>query len=176
MAKVRDIVQFPTASVLRKKATEVCAKDSSEEVKRIVEELKATCLAYDHCVGLAANQIAYTKRVIVVRPDTEKQAVLVLINPVAEPLSDAVLESDVEGCMSIKELQASVKRFNKIKVNYLDESLTPQELVINDDPFFARVILHEIDHLDGRLFIDRLSPIQKLRANKLLKKILKGSS
>ena len=173
MSNVKTIVQYPAAKVLRKKASEVTSSDEASSIKQIINELVDTCLHYDHCVGLAANQIGHTKRIIVVRPEVENKKITVMVNPKCEPLPDATIESGIEGCMSVQDIQAAVKRPDKIKVIYQDEALVEHELIVADDPFLSRVIQHEIDHIDGIMFLDRLTSVQKQKISKVLKKLNK---
>lgn len=173
MSNVKTIVQYPAAKVLREKASEVTSSDEASHIKQIIKELVDTCLHFDHCVGLAANQIGHTKRIIVIRPEIENKNIMVMVNPKFDPLPDAKVVSDIEGCMSVQDIQAAVKRPDKIKVTFQDEALTEHEQRIEDDPFLARVIQHEIDHIDGIMFLDRLTSVQKQKISKVLKSLKK---
>ena len=168
MSNVRPIVQYPNP-ILKTKTVPVDPKTDRDTVKTIVAELKATCLHFEHCAGLAANQIAHSKRIIVIKKKPDQDDIWVLINPTYTVEKGSKPVSDLEGCMSIKEITAMVKRSPNITLTYLDESLTTVKTTI-DDPFIARVIQHEVDHLDGILFIDRLSSLQKKKIQALLKK------
>ena len=75
--------------------------------------------------------------------------------------------------MSVQDIQAAVKRPDKIKVTFQDEALTEHEQRIDDDPFLARVIQHEIDQIDGIMFLDRLTSVQKQKISKVLKSLKK---
>ena len=73
-----------------------------------------------------------------IRPEIENKNIMVMVNPKFEPLPDAKAASDIEGCMSVQDIQAAVKRPDKIKVTFQDEALTEHEQRIDDDPFLAR--------------------------------------
>ena len=106
-------------------------------------------------VGLAANQVDLPIRLFVANPtaDPEEGEELVFINPVISRPKGS--EEAEEGCLSLPELYGTVKRSKKIRVNAYD--LSGNELTAEVDGFLARVIQHETDHLDGVLFVDRLS-------------------
>lgn len=107
-------------------------------------------------VGLAANQVNLPLRMFIANPTGEKESgeELVFLNPVIRK-SNGSAESD-EGCLSLPGIHAPVKR-NKF-VHVKAYSITGQEIDLHADGFLARIIQHEIDHLDGVLFIDRVAP------------------
>ena len=109
-------------------------------------------------IGLAAPQVHISKRIIVFRnPDIEeldKINITPLINPIFEPLGNEK-EDDWEGCLSIPQMQGLVRRFKKIKYHGYD--LTGKKIENEAQGLHARVIQHEIDHLDGILYIKRLA-------------------
>lgn len=123
-------------------------------VARLVDDLQETMLLANG-IGLAAPQVGLRQRVIVVRTET---AVLGFINPVIVQSSRRKVTGE-EGCLSIPGVFGLVKRPQKIRVEA--KSATGETLEFTADGLFARVIQHEIDHLNGVLFIDRL---QKLTA------------
>ena len=104
-------------------------------------------------VGLAAPQVYASARVIVVQPSRDRDAPMVLVNPVLEPLGDAV-EIGLEGCLSIPDWQGLVPRWARVRWRAHDPDGTP--LDGEADGFFARVLQHEVDHLDGVLYPMRL--------------------
>ncbi len=106
--------------------------------------------------GLAAPQVGVSKRVIVVDAG---EGLVELINP--EILSYSGREIDTEGCLSIPGIVGDVPRAYYVKVKGLDRS--GQECVFGAEGLFARVLQHEIDHLDGVLYIDRATNIRKLK-------------
>lgn len=148
--------------VLRKPSLEVDKKQlKSKEFRRFLKDMLETMYG-SHGVGLAAPQVGVNKRVIVI--DIEWPASdpnpLILINPKIV-YSEGELESE-EGCLSFKGstikkegvLLTKVKRFKKVKVNYVDLDNKKQSIEADGD-LLSRCLQHEIDHLDGILFIDR---------------------
>lgn len=142
--------------VLRKKAREVVEVD--KELEKLVEDMTET-MYHKQGVGLAAPQVGVSKRVIVfdnvdLPYGTESRA---LINPrIVEQEGNCREE---EGCLSIPEIVEVVDRAERVKVTGLDSKGRPVE--IEAEGIAARIIQHEIDHLDGILFVDRVSPIKR---------------
>jgi peptide deformylase len=137
----------------------------SKPLKRVDAELKQMVaemfdLMYEHeGVGLAANQVDLPYRVFIANvagDPAEKEAECVFINPVI--LKGSGQHEREEGCLSIPGVYAPVVRKEKITVQAYN--LAGEEVSGELDGLFARVVQHEVDHLDGRLFIDRLSPSQ----------------
>lgn len=133
-------------------------------------------------VGLAAPQVGRDERVFVVdlktsledddEVDTTKlPGPLVFINPSITPLDGPEVEYE-EGCLSIPEIREDVIRPESIEVEYLDRSFTPSRLRASG--LLARVIQHELDHLDGVLFVDRLSPLKRRLLKRRLREMAKG--
>jgi len=153
--------------MLRLKAKEVEAFD--DELKILVEDMAATMWDAPG-IGLAAPQVAESVRVIVVDrtgPDEEKEY-MALINP--EIIEHQGTQVDEEGCLSVPELTAQVQRYKKITVAYRTEDGEAKQIVAEDR--FAVVLQHEIDHLNGVLFIDHLSPLKRNLYKKKRKKML----
>jgi len=157
MTELREIAQLG-AKVLRLQA-EVVEDVQSLETRQIIEALQAT-LATTQGVGLAAPQISESKRIIIVasRPTARYRSAplmtpTVMINPNFQALSD-VKEKGWEGCLSIPGIRALVPRYQEIRVNYTDQQgeLTTVKL----SGFVARVFQHEFDHLDGKVYLDRV--------------------
>jgi peptide deformylase len=123
-------------------------------------------LAYDlietmrhaHGAGLAAPQVGVAKRLFVVQISKD-QPVHIMINPWLSAWSEEDVQTGREGCLSFPELFANVKRFNFAKVTYRDENW--QIRTQDGYGFVARAFQHEIDHLDGKLFIDHLRPLAR---------------
>ena len=184
MAKLK-IYTFPDP-ILAQKALPVARVDSS--FFRLADDMLETM--YDAPgIGLAANQVGLLQRIVVVDTDFEMEELpegvtppagsevvggalitgknpRVLINP------EIVLQEGTitleEGCLSVPEYTAEVRRAEKIKVQYLNlDGLTK---TMSADGLLAVCIQHEMDHLDGKLFIDRLSPVKKDFAKKRLRK------
>ncbi len=141
--------------VLREKAQPIPAVD--EETRRLIRDMFDTMYDADG-VGLAAPQVGVTQRVIVVDPHEQDAKPLGLVNPVVLKFSDDV-ERGEEGCLSIPGLKDIVERPAEVVVEALDGDGKPVH--IEADGLLARVLQHEIDHLDGILFIDRVSPLKR---------------
>lgn len=119
-------------------------------------------------VGLAAPQIGLNMRlaIIDVRPDDKPQQ-LVLINP--QIISKEGSLDEEEGCLSIPGLYSRVKRYAKVRIRAFDAKGKPYEMT--GQGLLARAFQHEIDHLDGKLFIDHLSLVERLRVARVLKEL-----
>lgn len=162
-----DICKYPD-SVLRQKASPIKLVD--REVLRLIDDMAETM--YDAPgVGLAANQVGRAVRVILVDPQRDdcEYGLIVLINP--EIVTTAGEITWEEGCLSVPEYFANVKRFAEVTVRGLDRN--GQEVEIAASGFLAVVLQHEIDHLDGKLFIDRMSPIARDIFKRRWKKVQK---
>jgi peptide deformylase len=127
------------------------------EAAGVIADLRDTMLASGHSVGIAAPQIGVPIRIVVInaslgRKPCENHGELVLINPEITDYNG--LARTREGCMSVPEFTGDVNRAAEITVNYLDGNFSPQ--AISASGFEAIVLQHEIDHLDGILFIDRV--------------------
>mgnify|MGYP001813603327 CR=1 FL=1 len=163
---LRKIIEYPEP-LLRVKAKKVDTFD--EQLKILVEDMAETMWEAPG-VGLAAPQVAQSVRVIVVdvtKPGEEKHY-MALINP--EIVEHEGTQLDEEGCLSVPELTAQVQRYKKVTVDYQSEDGTAKQLIAEDR--IAVVLQHEIDHIDGILFIDHLSPLKRSLYNKKLKKML----
>ena len=157
-------IELLGAEVLRQKATDVPAP--GPELDRLVADMFETM--YDaRGIGLAAPQIGLSQRLIVVDVKEEDAEPMALLNPVVAEFAGPV-EKYEEGCLSIPGVSAHVERPVTCVVDALDQRGNPVR--IEADGMLARCLQHEIDHLDGVLFIDRLSPIKR---NMLLKKYRK---
>lgn len=141
--------------VLRQRAEPVAQVD--DEVRRLVDDMFETMRAAKG-VGLAANQIGIARRVAVVDVGDEDPGELVLINPriVESGTEQATAE---EGCLSIPEIYSDVDRPDSIVLEALDREGKPYRITVNG--YKARAVQHEIDHLDGILFLDRLSAVKR---------------
>jgi peptide deformylase len=132
--------------------TQAAAPIAPADADRVVEDLIDTMRAFGHCVGVAAPQIGEPVRVAVVdctghRKAPDSQGLLVLVNPVIVAASGS--EVGREGCLSIPELTANVRRATRVTVE-------ADGLRVEAAGFEARALQHEIDHLDGLLFLDRV--------------------
>jgi peptide deformylase len=162
---VRPIRLYPDR-VLRVRCREVTRCD--EELARLVADMVDT-MHQAPGVGLAAPQVGVEARVAVVDPSVGKDpaALLVMVNPVIEAAEG--LEVDSEGCLSIPELSDKVARPTRIEVAASDLDGERRSFVA--EGFLARVICHEVDHLDGVLFVDHLHGLRKERAKRFLKRL-----
>ena len=148
--------------VLREKALPV--KEITPEILNLIKDMAETMYA-DSGVGLAAPQVGVSKRIIVI--DGEEDGLIVLINPMIVKSEGEVVEE--EGCLSLPGIYSQVKRSSKVTVKALDENGDPIE--ITKEGLTARALQHEIDHLDGILFIDRIGRMtRQILLNKLKKK------
>ena len=154
------IVHYPDP-VLRKKCApvEVFDEHLAALAARMLELMKA-----HNGVGLAGPQVGIPRRIFVCNPTGEPQDDLVFINP---ELSDLIgtIEAE-EGCLSLPEVRVLVRRAHQCKLNAFDLSGQPIECASQDLP--ARIWQHELDHLDGRLIIDRMTATDKIANKKLI--------
>lgn len=160
---IRDIVLYSdNEAALRKKGEPV--RSVNRRVKKLIQDLKDTLLAHSEGIGLAAPQINVPSRVMVVRlggkgdGSSEPGPPIALINPeIVEARRD---ERDFDGCLSFPGLYAETVRPHYLKVQGLDEWGKPFTRIF--EGFDAVLVHHEIDHLDGILFIDRVANINDL--------------
>lgn len=145
---------------LRQKSEKVHQID--DETKRIIDEMIASSLAWEEehefelSAAMAAPQLGYNKRIIVVREDmSNKDNVnfVPLINPVVIKTEGKIIE-DCEGCLSVPSIYGKVGRPYKARIKAVTEN--GEEVRLKATGFLARTLLHEIDHLDGVLFIDHI--------------------
>lgn len=152
--------------ILKKKAEKVEKVDN--DLRKLLDDMLETMYASNGC-GLAAPQIGISKRIVVIdiaHEDEEPQP-LYLVNPEIVWQSE-VKEISEEGCLSVPGQRAEVERPAAVRIKYLDYKGDEQELLAED--FLAVAAQHEIDHLDGVLYIDKLS---RLKRQMLLKKLEK---
>lgn len=152
---IRPILTFPDP-VLKRKAAPVTV--ISDEIRQLATDMAETM--YDAPgVGLAAPQIGVLQRMIVIDVAAKDEApqLITAINPVIMHGEGEVFEE--EGCLSVPNFSANVKRHEKVVVKGL--TLDGQERVWQADGLLAIAFQHEIDHLEGTLFVDRLSPLKR---------------
>lgn len=156
---------------LRKKAKQVTQIDDA--TLKFIMDMFETMHAADG-IGLAANQVGVLQRIIVVDisclEDFKEVKPLALINP--EVISEEGKCTMEEGCLSVPDVRGEVERPKKIVVNYKDTNFKDQQIVAED--LLARVILHELDHLNGVLFVDYLPKSKKLELREAIEKIQNG--
>lgn len=162
--------------VLRKESVPV-TKDYPDLLK-LIQNMKDTMYASDG-IGIAAPQVGINIRLIYIDVDVLaddmpelKGRKMVLINPevTIDVKEDAI--SREEGCLSLPGIHEGVKRIEKINLKWFDENWEEHEEAI--EGYLARVVQHEFDHLDGRLFIDHVSPIRKQLNRAKLNNIIRG--
>lgn len=164
-----SILEFPDPR-LRTKAHPVTTFD--EALHTLIDDMFDTM--YDAPgIGLAATQVNVHKRVLVIDISEDKSQPLVFINPTIEVLTDEPQEYD-EGCLSVPGYYEKVVRPERVKVSALDRQGEPFEMEL--EGLLAVCIQHEIDHLDGKLFVDYISPIKRNRIRKKLEKQHKAAN
>jgi len=162
---VRDIVIHPD-KVLKTKSEEI--QNINSDIVKLADDMLETMYKAPG-VGLAANQVGVALRMVVIdtgHDDERGKNPIVLINPVIIE-NDGLIEWE-EGCLSVPGMSANVKRNNSVVVKAID--LDEKEFTIEAEEFLAVVLQHELDHLDGILYFDRLS---RLKRNIFLKKYKK---
>ena len=157
---IREIRKYPDP-VLRAKTARVEAID--ESISRLIEDMVETMHAAPG-VGLAANQVGVSLQVAVIdismREEKERgkrHPLVVIINPVIVSSEGSVVEE--EGCLSIPDYAETVKRAARVKVRAQDR--TGKSFELEAEGLMAKALQHEIDHLNGILFVDRLSTLKK---------------
>lgn len=153
---------------IRERAHEVGAVD--DEVRRLVQDMLETMRAYKG-VGLAANQIGITRRIAVVQASEEEEP-LILIDPVI--LRQEGEATDEEGCLSIPDIYAEVTRPASVVVE--TTALHGGRVQVEATDLKGRAVQHEIDHLDGIIFFDRLSPLKRRLLMRKWKTLRKGET
>lgn len=148
--------------ILRKKSEEIRSFDSS--LSLLVDEMLKTMFQYDG-LGLAAPQIGVSKRVAVVLREKEP---IVMVNPTLLETSPDLIDGK-EGCLSFPDIYEVIKRPQWVKVKAFN--LEGKEYVVEEEGLVARAILHEIDHLEGKLLIDYLSPARRAIIKSKMRKL-----
>jgi len=148
---IREVLRYPHP------ALKEVAREAHEpgEIARVADDLEDTMDAFGHCVGLAATQLGEMLRIVVVDVGGHRKAAssngrLMLVNP--RIVADEGAEVGREGCRSIPDLIANVRRATRIEVEAGDRRMV-------SEGFEARCLQHEIDHLDGLLFLDRVDSL-----------------
>lgn len=148
--------------VLREKSLPV--KEITPEILNLIRDMAETMYATSG-VGLAAPQVGVPKRIIII--DGQEDGLIVLINPIIVESEGEVIEE--EGCLSVPEAYSNVKRSSKVTVKALNEN--GESIEITKEGLMARALQHELDHLEGILFIDRIGRAKRqLLLNKSKKK------
>jgi len=158
---VRDVLRFPHPML--KQVARALGEDEAKLTATVAADLVDTMRSHPGCVGIAAPQIEHLVRMVVVDVSehpkaTAKHGELVLVNP--QVVRSHGAEVAREGCLSIPHLTANVRRATEIALEATDPLGEP--VAIETEGFEARCLLHEIDHLDGILFLDRIASKQDL--------------
>ncbi len=162
---ILPIITIPDP-ILRKEAAPIELVD--ETLRRLVDDMLATMYEAPG-IGLAAPQVGISRRVIVMDPsgDEEAKTPLAMVNPELLERSEEMRIYE-EGCLSIPEITAEIERPARVRVRFLDRDGRPQEAEL--EGMWATLVQHEIDHLNGVLFIDYLS---RLKRDMIVKKFTK---
>ena len=159
---ILEILHYPDKR-LRTVADPVDEVDDS--VRTLVDDMFETMYAAPG-IGLAATQVNVHKRVLVMDLSEEKNEPLCLINP--EILDSEGVEQTEEGCLSVPDIFETVERAERVTVRALDRD--GKEFTLEADGLLAVCIQHEMDHLQGNLFVDYLSPLKQMRVKKKIQK------
>ena len=170
---ILNIVEYPDPFLARKA---IPVKEIDKKVLKLIEDMEETMFDAPG-VGLAAPQVGSNLRVIVYNPDagmesdeessTEKKHVTALINPEIIAASGKIV-SENEACLSVPDYSADVKRYEKVTVRALN--IEGKQLEFSTEGIQAVIMQHEIDHLDGILYIDRISLLKRKMYRKKLNK------
>jgi peptide deformylase len=154
---------------LRRKSEQVAEFDA--EIRAFLDRMNETMI-WEKGVGLAANQVGVARRIAVINPDPDNNKTLLrMINPRITAVSDELLTVE-EGCLSVPGVRGDVPRHAWVEVLYQDE--TGKEHRLKAEGLLARIVQHELDHLDGVLFIDRLSLAKRALIKTKLKSLKRG--
>ena len=161
---IRKILKFPDQD-LRIKAKPVESFD--DELKTLTDDMFETMHSVNG-IGLAATQIGVAKQVAVIDISPEKNEPLVIVNPAIQILDPSKTEDYDEGCLSVPGFFEKISRPSDIKLTYQDLNGKKQE--IKPEGLLTKVVQHELDHLNGRLFVDHISELKRRRIrNKIIK-------
>jgi peptide deformylase len=160
---ILDVLRFPDER-LRTKAIPVA--EVNDDIKNIVADMFETMYA-EKGVGLAATQVNIHQRIVVIDVSEDKEQSYVLINPEIIKKNDEIMINE-EGCLSVPSSYAKVERHTEVTVKALD--IDGKEFELAGDELLAICIQHELDHLNGVLFVDYLSPLKRKRIQTKLEK------
>tara|TARA_B100001093_G_scaffold380806_1_gene366290 strand:- start:57 stop:605 length:549 start_codon:yes stop_codon:yes gene_type:complete len=161
-----EVLHFPDKR-LRKIAVPV--KKVDNEIKNIIEQMFLT-MYEEKGIGLAATQVNIHKRIIVIDVSENKDKKIFLINPEIISLSDDI-DTMEEGCLSVPGFYETVSRPKTVKVSSLDYD--GKQIEIKANGLLSTCIQHEIDHLNGKLFVDHISSLKRSRIEKKITKLRK---
>lgn len=164
--------------VLRKEAEDI--EPDYPDFKKLVDDMFET-MYYTEGVGLAAPQIGRSIAVIVIDGSVLAEdfpecanSKMVLVNPELEVIEDGEQISRAEGCLSLPGLSENVKRYEHVRLNWLDENFEEHEKEFTG--YLARIIQHEYDHLLGTVYTDRIAPIRKQMIKNKLNNLARGKA
>ncbi len=158
---IYDILVYPN-ELLKKKSEDI--KKIDQFIIEHIENLKETMYAKDFCTGVASSQVGVLKNLIVMdasrfrKPPKSYHGFLVLINPIILKAEETIVFR--EGCLSIPEYTANIQRYKFISIKAFDQN--EKELILDFEGPEAVLFQHELDHLNGILFLDRLSSLDNL--------------
>ena len=166
--KIHEVVKFPDP-VLAKPGAPVTVFD--DNLRQLVKEMFESMYAAQG-IGLAAPQISISQRITVIDTSFRKDPKdrLVLINP--EVVETSGKQTEEEGCLSLPDIREKVQRAAKVKVKAQNEH--GEWFEVEGEELLARALLHEIDHLNGVLFIDRISRLKRELVLRKIKKMQKN--
>ena len=159
---ILNILKYPDQR-LYKVAREV--KFVNNEIKTLISDMAETMYEAPG-IGLAATQVNFHQRIIIIDISEDKNNLLVMINPIL--LESKGEEINQEGCLSVPEVFEKVKRADWIKISAID--INGKKFELEADGLLAVCIQHEMDHLEGKVFVDYLSNLKK---NRIKKKLIK---
>lgn len=159
-------IQVYEAEVLRTVSTKLELDEINDDFRKLLDEMVVT-MRLANGVGLASNQVGIARRFFVMEVD---DVVKKCINPELLEYIEKEVKID-EGCLSIPGIFKKVSRADKIKVKYLNENAV--EVVEELEGLWAKVFQHELDHINGMMFIDRLTPVNRNLIRKKLESIKK---
>ncbi len=159
---LRSLVYYPHPVLLT--PTKPIEKFDAE-FQQLVDDMIET-MRHEDGVGLAANQIGLPYQLAVIDAERSAGSVLVIVNP--EIIASKGEWKTPEGCLSIPHVYETVPRASEVTVRFLDRHGKPQEMVVKDR--LAHVFQHECDHLNGKVYIQRLSPVKRQLIEKKLRK------
>ena len=158
-----ELRQYPDP-VLRQQAEAVDVFDQA--LAGLAQEMIVTMHACSG-LGLAATQVGLAKRIAIVAPDDKPGHEAVLVNP--DLVQQSGWEESEEGCLSLPGVYARIGRFTRVRVRYQDLQGKTREM--DAEGVLARAVQHELDHLDGRLIVDRMSAVQRMTHRRRLKEL-----
>ncbi len=166
---IREVTRMGNP-VLRKEAEDLSPEEiTSQETKELLQDMFDT-MKEEQGIGIAAPQIGVSKKVALIAvpsdseryPESEESPVLFIFNPKITVL-DEELQGFWEGCLSVPGLRGFVERPRKVQIDFLDMNAQAQSIVV--EGFLATVFQHELDHLFGKLYVDRITDMSKLSYN-----------